>query len=95
MPFYTNDEIRVLKRAFDLACADLGLHPGRRVMRKRLGVVIFEIAAGGVSDCATLRRQSVRRFRNSDTAGRAEADAPEIASFITRLNRPLPDRPGK
>lgn len=95
MPFYTNDEIRALKRAFDLACADLGLHPGSRALRERLGVLIFEVAASGVDDCTALRRQSVCRFRNSVAAGRPERTSAKVPAFVLRLSRPSPQRRGK
>ncbi len=87
MPFYTNDEIRELKRAFDLACADLGLVPDRRtrMLREQLGSLIFDIAAAGVEDCASLRRQSVRRFQRAVGAG----DVPSVGRLLASAKAPL------
>lgn len=95
MPFYTNDEIRVLKRAFDLACADLGLEPGRRGQREQLGCLIFEIAATGVDDCTALRRRSVRRFRSSFAAGRPPVVSENVPALVVRLTRPSSGEPRK
>lgn len=60
---FTNEELSVLKRAFDQACVDLGLDQGRALEREHLAVLIFRIAAGGEEDSAELCRQGVQRFR--------------------------------
>ncbi len=61
---FTNEELSVLKQAFDQACADLGLTPDRTLQREHLAALIFQMATGGETDCATLRRDGVARFRN-------------------------------
>lgn len=60
---FTNEELSVLKRAFDQACADLGLAKGRMLEREHLAVLIFPMATGGAKDGAELCRKSVARFR--------------------------------
>lgn len=61
--FFTNEQLSVLKQAFDQACADLQLTCDRTLQREHLAVLIFQMAAAGETDGATLRQQSVRRFR--------------------------------
>jgi hypothetical protein len=60
---FTNDELSVLKRAFDEACADLGLTPDQTLQREHLAGLIFQIATGGETDCGALRQQGIARFR--------------------------------
>jgi hypothetical protein len=60
---FTNEELAVLKQAFDQACSDLGLAPDRRLEREHLAALIFRLATAGEMDCATLRRDSAGRFR--------------------------------
>ncbi|MBN8911901.1 MAG: hypothetical protein J0H65_07555 [Rhizobiales bacterium] len=60
---FTNEELSILKRAFDQACADLELAPDSRLHREHLAVLIFQMATGGESDCERLRRHGVERFR--------------------------------
>ena len=60
---FTNEELSVLKRAFDQACADLGLAQGRTLEREHLAVLVFQMAVGGEKDGAELCRKSVARFR--------------------------------
>ncbi|WP_072394439.1 hypothetical protein [Hyphomicrobium sp. CS1GBMeth3] len=92
MPFYTNDEIREIKRAFDLACADLGLRPNSRSrpLREELGSLMFDIAATGVDDCTSLRRQSVRQFQRAVGAG----VLPDVARSTASSKRTPSDRSG-
>lgn len=60
---FTNEELSILKQAFEQACADLEITPDRTLQREHLAVLIFQMATGGETDCATLRRRSVERFR--------------------------------
>ncbi len=60
---FTNEELSVLKRAFDQACADLGLGQSRTLEREHLAVLIFQMARGGAEDSAELCRQGVQRYR--------------------------------
>lgn len=90
--FYNNDELVELKRAFDLACVDLRLRRTSAALRERLGVVIFQLAAAGVRDCATLRREAVQQFRGGDMPGPTEAQTARLTAFVTRLNTPLRGR---
>jgi len=60
---FTNEELCVLKRAFDQACADLGLAQSRTLEREHLAVLILQMATGGEKDGAELCQKSVARFR--------------------------------
>ncbi|MGE0024587.1 MAG: hypothetical protein AB7S70_13265 [Hyphomicrobium sp.] len=60
---FTNDDLRVLQAAFDLASADLKLGADRHYLRSYLASLVFEIAAEGETDAAEIRSRSVRRFR--------------------------------
>ena len=60
---FTNEELSILKRAFDQACADLELAPDSILQREHLAVLIVQMATGGETDCATLRQHGVERFR--------------------------------
>ena len=71
--FFTNDELATLRRAFELAAADLGLSPADDVPRTRLSALVFDVARTGVSDCVTLRAQAVARFKDPAAGRRDEA----------------------
>ncbi|MCC7251088.1 hypothetical protein [Hyphomicrobium sp.] len=62
--FFTSEELLLLQRAFDLACADLKLGRERGAQREQLGAFIFQVASTGKVSVAGLRRQSVQRFRH-------------------------------
>ncbi len=57
--YFTNDDLAVLQEAFDLACADLRLSRAAVPARQQLGVILFQIAEAGETDCGELRRRAV------------------------------------
>jgi hypothetical protein len=88
----SNEDLAILKRAFDEACADLGLSSDRTLQREHLAVLIFQMATGGETDCATLRRQGVERFRLGTPWKPVEM---RNADVIALVESPTPGRPSR
>ena len=93
--FFTSDELSVLQRAFDLACADLRLSFQRPPMREQLGALIFELAAAGEIDCAALRRLSVQRFRGRFAEYPIEVGHVGVLSFARARKSHLREHRGR
>lgn len=63
--YFTNDDLVLLQKAFDLACADLRLGRASLPVREQLGVILFQIAEAGETDCTELRRRAVECLRST------------------------------
>lgn len=85
--YYTDDELQVLQRAFDQACADLQISSDNASLREQVAIVMFQLAAAGELDCAALRWQAVRRFRPG-----MELQPVPMPILALHVIKPAPDR---
>lgn len=60
--FFGPEDLAVLQRVFDLACADLKLSPRDRILRERLGAQLFALAQQTSCLPTRLRKRVVLHF---------------------------------
>lgn len=85
--YFTNDELALLQKAFDLACADLRLGQAALPAREQLGMILFQIAEGGEADCDELRRRAVECLTGSARVWPPDVH-PAVVSFARDFNHP-------
>ena len=89
--YYTQEDLRTLSQAFDLACSEIGLCPGDEGARECLAVLIFDVARTGVMDGAMLHAQVVDRFK---ATGWGESAVPHAhISLAVQLRVPVQPQP--
>lgn len=78
--FFGPEDLAVLQRVFDLACADLKLAPRDRILRERLGAQLFALAQQTSCHPRRLRKRVVLHF--CATVRRVEG--PRISRTVPR-----------